>query len=59
MNRPSLLTFALALSAPFNTSFAAETAVEQRAQEAFASAIEEYKIPGLAVGVTHNGRHSF
>ena len=31
----------------------------EQAGKAFADAIEQYRIPGLAVGVTHNGRHRF
>ncbi|ASV86503.1 beta-lactamase family protein [Ochrobactrum quorumnocens] len=60
MNRRYLLSFALALGAvPLDPGSAAETAIEQKAKDIFASTVREYKIPGLVVGATQNGRHSF
>lgn len=36
-----------------------EQFVQEKAQKAFANALAEYKIPGLIVGVTSNGKHYF
>lgn len=60
LNRRYLLSFALPLGAvPLDPGSAAETAIEQKAKDIFASTVREYKIPGLVVGATQNGRHSF
>jgi beta-lactamase class C len=42
-----------------STAVAKDDSVEAQASAAFASAIAEYKIPGLVVGITRNGEHSF
>ncbi|WEX86599.1 beta-lactamase [Sinorhizobium garamanticum] len=55
-----LAAFSLIVSTlPFSSAAANEDAFQSKARAAFASAIEEYKIPGLVVGVTKNGEHSF
>ncbi|THK35383.1 beta-lactamase [Ensifer sp. MPMI2T] len=55
-----LAAFSLIVSTlPFSPAAANEDAFQSKARAAFASAIEEYKIPGLVVGVTRNGEHSF
>jgi beta-lactamase class C len=36
-----------------------EAAFQEQARAAFVQVIEDYKIPGLVVGVTHNGMHRF
>lgn len=40
-------------------AFANDGTFQSQARAAYAQVIEEYKIPGLVVGVTRNGRHSF
>lgn len=55
-----LAAFSLIVSTlPFSPAAANEDAFQSKARAAFASAIEEYRIPGLVVGVTRNGEHSF
>lgn len=51
----ALLVMALACT----SAAAADNGPYSKAQAAFASAIEAYKIPGLVVGITRNGEHSF
>jgi beta-lactamase class C len=52
------ISFALALAVS-SPALATEPDFQQKAAAAFASAIEEFRVPGLVVGVTQNGRHSF
>ncbi|MCA1407298.1 beta-lactamase [Ensifer sp. IC3342] len=55
-----LAAFSLIVSTlPFSSAAANDDAFQSKARAAFASTIEEYKIPGLVVGVTRNGEHSF
>lgn len=60
MNRVSILSILLmtASSAPALAQDSQQK-FEEAAAASFASAIEEYDIPGLVVGVTHGGKHSF
>lgn len=57
MNFSVIVVAALVLASPM--AMANETTVEAAAETAFAKAVSEYDIPGLIVGVTHNGQHSF
>ncbi len=41
------------------SAFANDDTFQAQARAAYAQAIEQYKIPGLVVGVTRNGQHSF
>lgn len=41
------------------SGYASEPPFQEMAQRAFASAVKEYRIPGLIVGVTRNGQHYF
>lgn len=55
-------TFSFLLTTAFSTSALAQDSqrqFEHDAAAAFESAIKEYDIPGLVVGVTHGGKHSF
>ncbi|MCA1444555.1 beta-lactamase [Ensifer sp. IC4062] len=55
-----LAAFTLIVSTlPFSPAAANEDAFQSKAQAAFASAIEQYKIPGLVVGMTKSGEHTF
>lgn len=55
-----LLAFGLAFSIfPLISGYANELSFEDKAQDAFASAVTAHKIPGLIVGVTHRGKHHF
>src|SRR5690606_14251835 len=40
-------------------AFASNETFQAHARAAYAQPIEQYKITGLVVGVTHNGQHSF
>jgi beta-lactamase class C len=58
--RRLLMALVLIASMPIvSPSFAKDAAFQAQARAAFAQAIEKYKIPGLVVGVTRNGQHSF
>jgi beta-lactamase class C len=55
-----LLALGLALfGLSLKVGHAREMAFQAMAQQAFAGAIEAYKIPGLVVGVTYHGKHYF
>jgi beta-lactamase class C len=54
---PALLSLALAFCS--HTTFAIAADVSKLAEATFRPVIEEYDIPGLVVGVTHNGEHSY
>lgn len=49
----------LAATAAVPPAFANDDAFQSQARAAYAPVIEQYKIPGLIVGVTRNGQHSF
>jgi len=51
-----LILAAIALATPLQ---AQDTALEAKARAAFGQAIAEYAIPGMIVGVTRGGQHSF
>ena len=57
MNFSVTVAAAFMLASPM--AMANETSVEAAAETAFAKAVAEHDIPGLIVGVTHNGQHSF
>lgn len=60
MTGPRLFTAAaIALFSCLPPAFGQDDAFQAQAREAFAEAIKEYRIPGLVVGVTRNGQHSF
>ncbi|WP_274426583.1 class C beta-lactamase [Chelativorans sp. YIM 93263] len=57
MNTLMLAAFAFAVP---NSSFAqASDTIQEAASSAFRGAVEEYRIPGLIVGVTMKGEHSY
>jgi beta-lactamase class C len=58
MTRISTLS-ALIVAGSLAPAFAQDDQTTEAATAAFASAIAEYDIPGLIVGVTHRGQHSF
>ena len=60
MKRNSLLS-TLIVTASISPVFAQDSqrAFETDAPASFENAIAEYDIPGLIVGVTHNGQHQF
>lgn len=49
----------IAMIAPLAPAAAHGEAFQSKASAAYAQAIEEYEIPGLVVGVTRGGQHSF
>ncbi|WP_324731390.1 class C beta-lactamase [Pseudomonas paeninsulae] len=56
----SLIAIALiASTSALIPAFASGDTFQAQARAAYAQAIEEYKIPGLIVGVTRNGQHRF
>lgn len=57
MNFSVTVAAAFMLASP--VAMANETSVEAAAETAFAKAVADHDIPGLIVGVTHNGQHSF
>ena len=60
MNFPATAAFALIVVGMIcSTAAAKDDSIEAKAGAAFASAIADYKIPGLVVGITRNGEHSF
>jgi len=60
MKRLKTLLSGLTLSLlPLAASHANDQSFQDRAQRAFADAMAEYRIPGLVVGVTSNGKHYF
>jgi beta-lactamase class C len=60
MKFPATAACALFVSGMISSTAAAKDGdVQTKASAAFASVIAEYKIPGLVVGVTRNGEHSF
>jgi beta-lactamase class C len=60
MKALELVAFGLfASTLPLSSVAANEDTFQQKARAAYAVAIEEYKIPGLVVGITRNGEHSF
>ncbi|MBB4189332.1 beta-lactamase class C [Sinorhizobium terangae] len=60
MTSLKLAAFSLIVSTlPFSPAAANEDAFQSKASAAFAGVIEEYKIPGLVVGMTKNGEHGF
>src|SRR5690348_9999761 len=60
MKFPVTAAYALILSGMISsTAAAADDSIPAKASAAFASAIADYKIPGLVVGITRNGEHSF
>lgn len=60
MNHVSILSILL-MTASVTPALAQDSGqqLEDEAAAAFESAIKEYDIPGLIVGVTHGGKHSF
>ena len=60
MKRNSLLS-TLIVTASFSPVFAQDSQqrFETDAAASFESVIADYDIPGLIVGVTHNGQHQF
>lgn len=58
MTKTSILS-ALILACVLAPAFAQDDPTTEAATAAFESAIAEYDIPGLIVGVTHRGQHSF
>lgn len=58
MTRISTLS-ALIVAGSLAPAFAQDDQTTEAATAAFASAIADYDIPGLIVGVTHRGQHSF
>lgn len=60
MNHVSILSI-LVMTASSAPAFAQDSQqeFEESAAASFASAIKEYDIPGLVVGVSHKGKHSF
>ncbi len=54
-----LIAIALVLTSAVSPVFANNGTFQSQARAAYAQSIEEYKIPGLVVGVTQNGHHRF
>jgi len=60
MKFPATVACALIVSGMISSAaMATDDSIQAKAGAAFASAIAEYKIPGLVVGITRNGKHSF
>lgn len=56
----TLIAFTLiASTSTVSPAFANDDIFQSQARDAYAPIIEDYKIPGLVVGVTRNGQHSF
>ncbi|MBV6306294.1 serine hydrolase [Candidimonas humi] len=49
----------IALTSTVSPVFANDGTFQSQSHATYAQSIEEYKIPGLVVGVTLNGHHSF
>lgn len=60
MTSQRLVAIALMASTfPLSPAFASGGTFQPQARAAYSQAIEDYNIPGLVVGVTKNGQHSF
>ena len=61
MTRPSafMASVLMAAASAALPAFADDATFQSQARAAYAQVIEDYKIPGLVVGVTHHGQHRF